>query len=343
MPDPTLMQDVRGAVYFPARAYNAYQTWLHYSPSEIRRDFGYAKGANLNALRIFASYEFWREAEESFWSRFEDMLCAAQENGIRVMPILFEDCGRENTPETARDTDPMAAVCVRSPDAAVEQDEKRWPEAIEFIDAFFARYKDDARLLAIEIMNEPHRKHENVAFAQHITHHAAGIKGSVPITIGCIFLWHNMYFGEDVDIFQFHDNFPTNMDFFRAELAEAAYVQKMTGKPCWISEWQRLRPAGPGWDQSDIPEDNKTPDLSSLAQEIHESGLGNFFWSLMVKPAYLPSQRLNGTFNGLFHEDGRVYSADDFRAISGKQEAPVVLAQQPQWYLDAVKEAKKGQ
>jgi len=36
----------------------------------------------------------------------------------------------------------------------------------------------------------------------------------------------------------------------------------------------------------------------------------------MLKPAYLVPQRNIGTINGLFHEDGAVYSLEDARAVS---------------------------
>ena len=49
-------KQIKGAVYFPARAYNAYQTWKDFDKKEIERDFGYAKDVGLNALRIFTSY-----------------------------------------------------------------------------------------------------------------------------------------------------------------------------------------------------------------------------------------------------------------------------------------------
>jgi len=37
----------------------------------------------------------------------------------------------------------------------------------------------------------------------------------------------------------------------------------------------------------------------------------------MIKPAYLPPQRAQGTINGLFWTDGSVWSLSDARAISG--------------------------
>lgn len=48
----------RGAVYIPARAYNAPQMWRSHDPAETRRDMGYARQVDLNAVRVWASYEF---------------------------------------------------------------------------------------------------------------------------------------------------------------------------------------------------------------------------------------------------------------------------------------------
>lgn len=87
-------KQIKGAVYFPSRAYNAYQTWMYFDRTVIARDFGYAKSAGLNALRIFTSYEYWQEEAELFWKKFESLLSVAEEQDILVMPILFENCGR---------------------------------------------------------------------------------------------------------------------------------------------------------------------------------------------------------------------------------------------------------
>ena len=57
----------------------------------------------------------------------------------------------------------------------------------------------------------------------------------------------------------------------------------------------------------------------------------------MIKPAYLPAQRPNGTFNGLFHEDGSVYSIEDFLAVAGTDaqnvDLPAEKKTMPEWFL----------
>lgn len=335
-------ENIRGAVYFPARAYNAYQTYRDFSRAECERDFTYAEEAGLNALRIFTSYEFWQEAPDLFFQRFDSLLCSAIAHRIRIMPVLFEDCGRTNTPETRNSRDPMEAVCVRSPDADVEKDPQRWHKTAEYVAAFFRRYKDDPRLLAIEIMNEPHWRSENLPFAKYMTQYAAQQKGTVPITNGCMFMEDNLCFADEIDIYQFHHNFPKSIVELRQLLNRAKAIQEISHKPCWLTEWQRVRSAGPGWNTAQIPEDDKTPNLASIAGVIQDSGLVNFFWSLMVKPAYLSTQRPNGTFNGLFHEDGSVYSKEDYLAVSGLTDAPAENRTMPPWYLDALEKLRNG-
>lgn len=325
--------NVHGAVYFPSRAYNAYQTYQNFSREECLRDFSYAQQAGINALRIFTSYEFWQEDAKGLFNRFDQLLDCAREYGIRVMPVLFEDCGRPNTIESRNSHHPLEAICVRSPGIEVEQDPQRWKEAEAYVAAFFSRYADDSRLLAIEIMNEPHRQRGNLPFAKHLVRYAAQFKKTIPITLGCINIEDNLCFADEIDIFQFHDNFPATVEQLQTKLSTAKAIQEISGKPCWITEWQRLRPTGPGWHMANIPEEDKLPCLASMACTIRSSGLGNFFWSLMVKPAYLKAQRINGTFNGLFHEDGTVYSQADFVAISGCSTAPAETPTMPAWYL----------
>lgn len=82
MLDGYYFDKVKGAVYFPSRAYNAYQTYENYDRNEIDRDFGYAESAGLNALRIFTSYEQYQKNGENFFLKFDDILDRATAHGI---------------------------------------------------------------------------------------------------------------------------------------------------------------------------------------------------------------------------------------------------------------------
>ena len=325
---------IKGAVYAPSRTYNAYQVFEYFDEKEVDRDFSYAEDAGINAIRFFTSFEHYLKDKNSYYRKFEALLYAASRHGVRVMPVLFEDCGRPNNAESRLDRNPKTAVCVQSPDRSITDDAKLWDEPLGYLLDFMAHYKDDERLLAIEVMNEPHEANRNNDFAYYMLVNAHAVRGTVPLTIGCITLWDNLYFSKYVDIFQFHDNFPTNMEDFKKSIRRAEVIQRYTRKPVYLSEWQRLREKGPGWSTNVIAPEELPPALATLAPSVYESELaGSFFWCMMVKPAYLMEQRPNGTYNGLFHEDGSVHSLKDYEAISGKQnrnECPTI----PSWYLE---------
>ena len=308
---------VRGAVYIPARAFNAPQSWRNYSPEEAARDMGYAAKANLNAVRVWASYEFWRLAPRDHEAAFDDFLAKAAAKGIRVLPSLFENCGVPPTDENLWTTDPTKAFAINSPHKEeIIANPKRWGEPQNFVEWFVGRYGGDPRLIGIEVMNEP-MPENSMKFARAMFRRANETRGGVPLTIGAAPIEQNLYFLDlGLDVLEFHDNFPQSEAGARQKIEAALRAARILDKPVWLTEWQRLRPSGPGWDKTGLAETEIVPDLASLAPIVQSYKIGTFFWSLMVKPAHLPSQRPNGTINGLFWEDGAVYSLADARAVS---------------------------
>jgi hypothetical protein len=120
-----------------------------------------------------------------------------------------------------------------------------------------------------------------------------------------------------LDVIQFHMNFPASKEDLVQMMQAALDYGKKTGLPVWLTEWQRLRTSGSGFGKEKIAASERGTDYASVASTIHEYPVGNFFWCLMVKRAYLRGQRLNGTVNGLFWPDGSVTSLKDARAIAG--------------------------
>ena len=78
-------ESIHGAVYVPTNAYNAPQLWKNFSLAETKRDFGYARSLHINAFRIWASYEFWKQSPDKFQSEFDQMLGVAHHDGIRIL------------------------------------------------------------------------------------------------------------------------------------------------------------------------------------------------------------------------------------------------------------------
>lgn len=311
-------EGIHGTIYIPADAYNAWQMYNNYEEEEIDRDMGYAESVGINAIRVFTSYEYWLDNPDKFFEHFEHLIVCCESHGIRLLPVLFEDCGVDNTLENRTANTDETGFCVCSPCRDIQKNKDRFSEVDEYIDAFMKKYGSDERLLAIEVMNEPHILRGNLGFANYALEKVRSYNGSVPLSMGQLTIFHNLLFAGKLDIYQYHDNYPNSETRMILQMKLGNWLQKVTGRPFWLTEWQRIRTSGGGWGDADIPDEEKTPDLASLAGIINEYKVCNFFWSLMVKEAYLPTQRLNGTFNGLFYPDGSVYSQEDLQAITIK-------------------------
>lgn len=330
---------VRGAIYVPAQPYNAYQMWKEYDPQVVERDLGYARSLKLNALRMWFSYEYWLEDQDAICRAYEHLLETAMKNGMRVMPALFEKVGIAPTPENCTNKDPLTAMCVHSPSKEIFEHPERYGETTEYVEWFMKRYKNDERQLAIEVMNEPKGK-MRLHFAREMFKVAAAGRGTIPLTIGCIDIEDNMYFADlGIDVLQHHENFPKSEEWVHQRLSKAVEYGELLNKPVWLTEWQRLRPGSSGWGQEKLAEGEWEPDYAPYAKILsHYPQVGTFFWSLMVKAAYLRPQRLKGTLNGVFHEDGSVYSLEDARSIAGNPD--LQLEERREWpsWLKAIPE-----
>ncbi|WP_458186028.1 glycoside hydrolase [Haladaptatus sp. NG-WS-4] len=306
--------DVRGAMYIPARAFNFFQMWHTYERGVTERDMEFASRLNLNSLRTWLSYEAWLEDPEGLRRAIDHFLDTAESHEIEILLGIFEGVGRKPTPKNLHNTDPWTATGVFSPSADVMKNEGQWDEPKRFSRWVMDHYGDDERLLAIEVMNEPGWKTWKKRFARGMFRVIRERRGSVPLTVGSTSLANVAdYIDWGIDAVQFHYNYPDTKEIYRNLLQQAVQLRRSISIPVWLTEWQRV--ANFGWGKKDISPAQATPNYASLAPVIRDAGVGNFFWSLMLQPAYALVQRRRGVLNGVFHEDGAVWSTDDASAI----------------------------
>ncbi|WP_440007378.1 cellulase family glycosylhydrolase [Halomicrococcus sp. SG-WS-1] len=333
--------DVRGAIYVPARAFNRYQMWKDYDRAVIERDLGYAARLNLNAIRTWMSYAYWLEDPEGHEDRLEHFLDAAADHDMRVVIGLHDSIGHEPTYENLIDDDPLTGVHTFSPATRTIKNERLWETPREYIRWFMQRYRSDSRLLAIELTNEPGWEKKDVEFMAKMAKTLTAQRGDIPLTVGATSLTNNTrYLDWGMDILQFHYNFAQTPAQYRRTLRQANNVADGMEAPVWLSEWQRIR-QGDGF-FANVSQEEAVPDYSSLAPIITDAGIGNFFWSLMVKPAYSVRLRRMGVINGLFHEDGAVWSKDDASAIKAMSGDPTFEGRERREYPDWFAEIRAG-
>ena len=309
---------IRGAIYVASGAYNAPQMWKNFSVAETKRDFGYARELHLNALRVWASYEFWQSNPDVFQRDFDQMLAVAHANGIRILFALFENDGVPPTPENIAATGPLTGLDIQSPGLLIASDQHKseWEQPRKFVVWFMKRYANDPRLLAIEVMNEPGKN--TMPFAKSMFGTAHDMQGTVPLTFGSVGLEQAQQFVPlGLNVIEFHDNFPNSPEELADKIKTTMAYGAQVHLPVWLTEWQRVRPSGTGFRAGmEMTPEEKGPNYSTLAHTVESFPIGNFFWSLMVKRAYLKGQRMNGTINGLFWPDGAVTSLKDARLIA---------------------------
>ncbi|GAA0255406.1 glycoside hydrolase family 5 protein [Haladaptatus pallidirubidus] len=306
--------DIRGALYLPSRDFNFYQMWANYLPEIIERDLGYASRLGLNAIRTWVSYEFWLENPTKHRKAIEHFLTAASKRGINVLLSLFENVGTKPTHENLTNTDPQTATPVRSPSLKVIQNPKRWTKPHEFVQWFMNLHRNDERLLAIEVMNEPGWRNDVKKFAKDMFQTLLHNRGTIPLTVGATSLINSVdYLDWGSDILQFHYNYPSNKQIFRDLLQDYRELSSNIEQPIWLTEWQKI--ASFGWGNTNKKVDDWYPNYASLAPLLRKYSVDNFFWSLMLQPAYTQPMRRKGVLNGIFHEDGAVWSLEDAKAI----------------------------
>ncbi|QLG64120.1 glycoside hydrolase [Halorarum salinum] len=328
-------------MYLPARAFNTYQMWSDYDREVVERDFGYANRVNLNAIRTWVNYEYWNREPRDCAAKLEHLLSTAADEGMRVLLILFEGIGSRPTEDNLTDTDPQTATSVASPGPSIIRNRDRWDEPKRFANWVMDRHGDDERLLGIEVMNEPGWFEGKPAFTRAVLEALDRREGSVPLTVGSTSMINNVdYYEAGCDVLQFHYNFPIDATKFRDALRQVSIVERSMEAPVWLTEWQRIR-SGRG-SHAAPAEDERVPNYASMAPHIHEAGFGNFFWSLMVKPAFNRSQRRKGVLNGLFHEDGAVWSREDARAIKAMSGDPEFHGEKRQEWPEWAESARQG-
>jgi len=308
-------ENIRGAAYIPVRTCNAYQQWKEYNHVVAERDMEFAQKLNLNAVRIWLSYEYWLEDPKRFAENLEDFVSTSSGKGIYILPSVFECCGAEPSNKTLNCKDQLEADAVRSPGTAITIDRKQWGKPFKFLDWFLDKYKFDKRFLAVEVTNEP-RSVEDHQFAIALLKRAKSAEGDLPTTVGCEHIADNVLYKEYIDIYQTHENMPLSEAFLDHLLMRAKLIEGVDHKPLWVTEWQQIRVGGWGFGSEKVRKEDLRPHHATIAPLMHKWKTGNFVWNLMLRPAYLRIPRSIGTFNGVFHEDGSVYSLEDARAIA---------------------------
>ena len=131
----TSIAPIRGCNYLPRSAVNSTEMWQaeSFDPDTIAEELAWAAAAGFNAVRVFHQFLVWQSDPDGLKSRIDRFLDIAEDNGIKVMFILFDDCafaGKE--PYLGQQDDPVPYThnsgWTPSPGLTRVGDRAVWPE-----------------------------------------------------------------------------------------------------------------------------------------------------------------------------------------------------------------------
>jgi hypothetical protein len=158
-----------GSNFIPSTASNQLEMWQAetFDPATIDRELGFAADLGLNTMRVFLHDIPWRQDARGFLDRVDRFLAIAAHHHIRIMLVLFDGVW-DPFPKAGPQPEPRPLVhnsrWLQSPGAEILADAQRQDELEPYVRAVVRRFRNDRRVLAWDLFNEP--DNPNPAYAQ---------------------------------------------------------------------------------------------------------------------------------------------------------------------------------
>ena len=149
-----------GCDYVPAYAGNQIQMWQSstWDPEVIDRELGWAEQLGFNSLRIFLHDKVWKAEREAFFSHVDEFLKIADSHGMTCLVTLFTNGGSEQR-YVGEEISPVPgihnSIWAQTPGESVVNNPEKWNQVKEYEQDVLRRYKDDKRIIAWCLYNEP--------------------------------------------------------------------------------------------------------------------------------------------------------------------------------------------
>lgn len=167
---------VMGINYVPSITLHLFELFQEDTFEEVmqtvRKELKLMNDIGINGARIFLPFAAWYHDREKFLDRVEIFLSELYANGIRMMPVIFNDCVDFGRPAdiTPRKPQGWHKYTIGHHGGAEHNpfvgdklgvgwtywDEPEWRGVMEeYLRALMGRFKDDPRIYAWDLWNEP--------------------------------------------------------------------------------------------------------------------------------------------------------------------------------------------
>lgn len=149
-----------GCNFSPSTAINQLEMWQaeSWDPKTIDRELGWAEDLGFNCVRVFLHNLVWQQDSKGYIRRIDAFLGMAKRHHIGVIFVPL-DAVWDPFPKLGRQRDPQPHVhnsgWVQSPGLEILGDPKRHDELRGYVYGLIAHYRNDRRIVAWDIFNEP--------------------------------------------------------------------------------------------------------------------------------------------------------------------------------------------
>lgn len=149
-----------GANYNPSTAINQLEMWQEdtFDPKRIDEELGWAEQIGMNTMRVYLHDLLHKDDAEGLYKRMNTFLEIADKHHIKIVFVLFDSCW-DPFPKSGKQRDPKPHVhnsgWVQSPGQKALQDATQYPRLEKYVKETVAEFKDDNRVLAWDVWNEP--------------------------------------------------------------------------------------------------------------------------------------------------------------------------------------------
>ena len=149
-----------GANFVPSNAINQLEMWQAdtWSPELIDQELGWAAALGFNTMRVYLHDIPYQQDPAGFKQRIDEFLAICQDHNIRPMLVIFNSVW-DPYPKAGKQPEPVPGLhnsgWVQSPGADHLTDSTRWGELRAYVVDLLSRFRDDERILAWDLVNEP--------------------------------------------------------------------------------------------------------------------------------------------------------------------------------------------
>lgn len=179
-----------GCVYMPSYAGTSVEIWGkdYFKPDVVDHELGMAEDLGFNAIRLFLCDLVWQNDPEGFMERLEETVRLADQHGMRILMTFFTNGGTIKNPYLEPQPEAVPgvhnSVWMASPGMDVVNNPERWPIIEQYLKTVLTRYRDDPRILAWCLYNEPEntKGFDTLPFLEAVFRWAREVNPSQPLT-----------------------------------------------------------------------------------------------------------------------------------------------------------------